>query len=111
MTRAILHAKGSDAAIQLFLSEVAVAHSAMLLPAIKGTKIPMTARAARADLADIFGKDINRDVLNRLRHKNLITNGPRAPRPGAPHTFVTTQEFLARFDLQSLRDLPELDGE
>jgi len=64
---------------------------------------------SRADLADIFGKEVNRDVLNRLRYQKLITNGPRAPRPGAPHTFVTTREFLALFDLQSLRDLPELE--
>ena len=40
---------------------------------------------------------------------NLIGNGPKSPRHGAPHTFVTTAEFLAMFDLQSLRDLPELD--
>jgi segregation and condensation protein B len=63
----------------------------------------------RAGLADIFGKEINRDLLGRLRYKNLIGNGPKSPRPGAPHTFVTTSEFLATFDLQSLRDLPELD--
>jgi len=62
----------------------------------------------RAGLADIFGKEINREVLNRLRYQKLIANGPRAPRPGAPHTFVTTSGFLAMFDLQSLRDLPEL---
>lgn len=37
-----------------------------------------------------------------------IAPGPRSPRPGAPHTFVTTPEFLAIFDLQNLRDLPEL---
>ncbi|MEP6444526.1 MAG: SMC-Scp complex subunit ScpB [Hyphomicrobiales bacterium] len=63
----------------------------------------------RAGLADIFGKEINRDLLNRLRYKKLIGNGPKSPRPGAPHTFVTTSEFLATFDLQSLRDLPELE--
>ena len=63
----------------------------------------------RAGLAEIFGKEINRDLLGRLRYKNLITTGPRSPRPGAPHTFVTTPEFLATFDLQTLRDLPELD--
>lgn len=63
----------------------------------------------RAGLADIFGKEISRDLLSRLRYNRLITNGPRAPRPGAPHTFVTTPEFLAMFDLQSLRDLPELE--
>lgn len=63
----------------------------------------------RAGLADIFGKEINRDLLSRLRYKGLIGNGPKSPRPGAPHTFVTTTEFLATFDLQSLRDLLELD--
>lgn len=63
----------------------------------------------RVGLADIFGKEINRDLLGRLRYKGLIGNGPKSPRPGAPHTFVTTPEFLATFDLQSLRDLPELD--
>lgn len=63
----------------------------------------------RAGLKDMFGKEVSRDLLARLRYKELIANGPRAPRPGAPHTFVTTQTFLATFDLQSLRDLPELD--
>lgn len=62
----------------------------------------------RLGLKDIFGKDISRDLLARLRLKELITSGPRAPRPGAPHTFVTTDMFLTSFDLQSLRDLPEL---
>ena len=63
----------------------------------------------RAGLADIFGKEVSRDVLARLRHKDLIASGPRSPRPGAPHTFVTTETFLVMFDLQSLRDLPELE--
>lgn len=63
----------------------------------------------RAGLKDIFGKEINRDLLARLRYKKLIANGPKSPRSGAPHTFVTTTEFLAMFDLQSLRDLSELD--
>lgn len=62
----------------------------------------------RAGLADVFGKEISRDLLARLRYKDLIASGPRSPRPGAPHTFVTTTEFLATFDLQTLRDLPEL---
>lgn len=63
----------------------------------------------RAGLKDIFGKDVSRDQLARLRYKGLIASGPRSPRPGAPHTFVTTATFLATFDLNSLRDLPELD--
>jgi len=63
----------------------------------------------RAGLKDIFGKDVSRDLLARLRYKDLIASGPRAPRPGAPHTFVTTETFLMTFDLQTLRDLPDLD--
>ena len=63
----------------------------------------------RAGLKDIFGKDVSRDLLARLRFKELIASGPRAPRAGAPHTFVTTETFLVTFDLETLRDLPELD--
>ncbi|MGC1505129.1 MAG: SMC-Scp complex subunit ScpB [Sulfitobacter sp.] len=63
----------------------------------------------RAGLKDIFGKEVSRDLLARLRFKDLVASGPRSPRPGAPHTFVTTKTFLATFDLQTLRDLPELD--
>lgn len=63
----------------------------------------------RAGLKDIFGKEISRDLLARLRYNGLIASGTRAPRRGAPHTFVTTDQFLATFDLETLRDLPELD--
>ena len=63
----------------------------------------------RDGLADIFGGDISRDLIGRLRHHGLIAAGPRSPRPGAPHTFVTTAGFLAAFDLRSLRDLPDLE--
>lgn len=63
----------------------------------------------RVGLKDIFGKEVSRDLLARLRYKDLIASGPRSPRPGAPHTFVTTETFLLMFDLQSLRDLPELE--
>ena len=63
----------------------------------------------RDGLKDIFGKEVSRDLLARLRYKDLIASGPRSPRPGAPHTFVTTETFLVTFDLQSLRDLPELE--
>ena len=63
----------------------------------------------RAGLKDIFGKEVSRDLLSRLRYKKLITSGPRSPRPGAPHTFVTTETFLVTFDLQSLRDLPDIE--
>lgn len=63
----------------------------------------------RAGLKDIFGKDISRDLIGRLRMRDLITTGPRNPRAGAPYTYVTTPKFLVVFDLQSLRDLPDME--
>ena len=62
---------------------------------------------SRAELKEVFGKDINRDLIGRLYSKNLIATGPRSPKRGAPYTYVTTQAFLVAFDLQSLRDLPD----
>ncbi len=66
---------------------------------------------SRAGLADIFGKEVNRDSLDRLRFRELIANGPKSPQQGAPHTFVTTPQFLATFDMQDLRDLPDFGDE
>lgn len=63
----------------------------------------------RDGLKDIFGKDINRDLIGRLGERELITTGPRSPRAGAPYTYVTTPKFLVAFDLQSLRDLPDME--
>jgi len=61
----------------------------------------------REGLKDIFGKEISRDLLGRLHTQNLIATGPRSPRRGAPYTFVTTEQFLVAFGLESLRDLPD----
>ena len=61
----------------------------------------------RDGLKDIFGREISRDLIGRLHARNLIGTGPRAPRRGAPYTFVTTDQFLMAFGLESLRDLPD----
>ena len=61
----------------------------------------------RDELKDIFGKEIRRDLIGRLHARGLIGTGPRSPRRGAPYTFVTTEKFLAAFDLPSLKDLPD----
>ena len=73
----------------------------------------------RNGLNDIFGKEISRDLIGRLHARGLIGTGPRSPRRGAPYTFVTTEQFLVAFDLETLADLPDreqledagLDGE
>ena len=61
----------------------------------------------RDGLKDIFGKDISRDLIGRLHAQGLIGTGPRSPRRGAPYTYVTTEQFLIAFDLESLQDLPD----
>ncbi len=61
----------------------------------------------RDGLKEIFGREISRDLIGRLHARELVATGPRAPRRGAPYTFVTTDTFLAAFGLQSLRDLPD----
>ena len=63
----------------------------------------------RDDLSRAFGREVSRELIGRLRARDLIAPGPRSPRPGAPYTFVTTEAFLATFDLQSLRDLPDAE--
>lgn len=61
----------------------------------------------RDGLKEIFGKEISRDLIGRLHARDLIGTGPRSPRRGAPYTFVTTEQFLVAFGLESLRDLPD----
>ncbi|MGJ0393147.1 MAG: SMC-Scp complex subunit ScpB [Methylocystis sp.] len=82
------------------------------------TKLEMLALSAiayqqpvtRAALSRLAGHDISRDVLGRLNKCGVIAPGPRAPEPGAPIAWVTTQRFLEMFALGSLRDLPDLDA-
>ncbi|QBX99326.1 SMC-Scp complex subunit ScpB [Rhodophyticola sp. CCM32] len=61
----------------------------------------------RDGLKDIFGKEISRDLIGRLHTQGLIGTGPRSPRRGAPYTYVTTEQFLVSFDLETLQDLPD----
>ena len=61
----------------------------------------------REGLKDIFGKEISRDLIGRLHARDLIGTGPRSPRRGAPYTYVTTEQFLVAFDLETLQDLPD----
>lgn len=64
----------------------------------------------RGGVSEILGREVSRDVIGVLRDKNMITAGPRSPTAGAPFTYVTTKGFLAYFNLNTLRDLPEIDA-
>lgn len=60
-----LRAKGSEAAVALFLSEDAVAPSAMLSPVIQGTTIHMTDRAARRFCDRLVELGVARELTGR----------------------------------------------
>ncbi len=64
----------------------------------------------RQRLSQLLGREISRDVMARLKRLELIGAGPRVAQPGAPLTYVTTAQFLQVFGLNSLRDLPDMDG-
>lgn len=60
-----LRAKGSEAAVALFLSEDAVAPPSMLSPMIQGTTIPMTDRAARRFCDRLVELGVARELTGR----------------------------------------------
>ena len=60
-----LRAKGSDAAVALFLSEDAVAPSTMLSPMIQGTSFLMTDRAARRFCDRLVELGVARELTGR----------------------------------------------
>lgn len=60
-----LRAKGSDAAVALFLREDVVLPSVMLSPRIQGTSIPMTGRAARRLCDRLVDLGVVRELTGR----------------------------------------------
>lgn len=64
---------------------------------------------SRERLSELAGRAISRDTLAWLKQQDLITTGPRLAQPGAPATYVMTLQFLERFGLNTIGDLPEMD--
>ncbi len=64
----------------------------------------------RRELGAMLGREISRDTLSDLRSFGLIATGPKSPRAGAPNTYVTTLEFLSRFGLNTLQELPDREA-
>ncbi len=50
-------------------------------------------------------------AINRLIEYGLVTELGRLDAPGHPILFGTTEEFLRRFDVQSINDLPRVSPE
>jgi segregation and condensation protein B len=63
--------------------------------------------ATRRELSNLLGREVSRDTLSDLRSFGVVAHGPKSPRAGAPNTYVTTVEFLNRFGINSLQDLPD----
>jgi len=74
------------------------------------TTIAYLQPATRAELSQLVGKEVSRDVIGRLKSLDLIAAGPRAPEAGAPYAYVTTRKFLEVFGLASLRELPDIES-
>ena len=64
----------------------------------------------RAEIGEMFGREISRDLIAALRDHGLIAAGPRSPQPGAPYAYVTTERFLSEFGYETLGDLPDIDA-
>ncbi len=64
-------------------------------------------RISRAEIENIRG--VNSDAsLYRLMEHNLVQEAGKLDLPGKPMSYEVTEEFLKKFGLNTLKDLPEL---
>lgn len=62
----------------------------------------------RGDIEEVRGVAVSSDIVRVLEERGWIREIGHRDVPGRPALFGTTQEFLAYFNLRSLRELPEL---
>jgi segregation and condensation protein B len=63
----------------------------------------------RAEIENIRGVATNKGTLDVLLECGWIKPGRRRDAPGRPMTWITTNDFLDHFSLESTMDLPGLD--
>jgi segregation and condensation protein B len=73
--------------------------------AVIAYKQPVTA----PEIADIRGVSSSGGVLSTLVERHLIRTVGRKPVVGRPFMYATTREFLDRFGLNDLSDLPKVE--
>ncbi len=88
------------------LDGVRLSQAALETLAIVAYRQPVT----RSVIERIRGVDSDY-VLRSLLHRRLVTEQGRADTPGRPILYATGFEFLERFGLTSLDELPVLDAE
>ncbi len=62
----------------------------------------------RGDIEDIRGVGVSSDTIRTLEEREWIESVGHRDVPGRPALFATTQGFLEYFNMESLRELPEL---
>ncbi len=63
---------------------------------------------SRGDIQEIRGVSVSSDIMQRLIEREWVKKIGEREVPGRPSIYGTTSEFLSYFNLQSLKDLPEL---
>lgn len=64
-------------------------------------------KITRAEIENIRGVSSDASIYRLLEH-NLIEEAGKLDLPGRPMSYQVTEEFLKKFGLNSLKDLPEL---
>ena len=62
----------------------------------------------RAEIEDIRGVTVSSGTIDTLLQINWVKIKGRRKVPGNPIAYGTTEEFLVHFDLQSIKDLPDI---
>ena len=60
----------------------------------------------RAEIEHLRGTSLSQQTLDSLLEASLIAPNGRRETPGRPTLWGTTPQFLARFGLKDVRDLP-----
>ena len=85
--------------------ERALSRAAMEILAIVAYHQPVT----RAEIESIRGVSTSKGTLDILVEIGWVKPGRRRQVPGRPLTWITTDEFMDHFGLESMTDLPGLD--
>jgi len=86
-------------------SPAKLSRAALETLAIVAFKQPVT----RAEVDSIRGVSASDGVIRHLLERGLVRIAGRAEAPGRPLLYGTTREFLGRFGLHALGDLPRSD--
>ena len=60
----------------------------------------------RTEIEDIRGVSLYKGLMDTLLEAKWVSIGPRRDTPGIPVTYITTNDFLDHFGLNTVKDLP-----